>query len=200
MRDLLGGTAETVSNETNRPEKFTGLVLAGGRGRRTGGQDKGLIEFEGRPLVSYSLAALTPFCHHIYINCNRNRAAYAAFGHPLISDLDESFPGPLRALGDLLPRLPDEDLIILPCDTPGIGPAQLQTLVDISQEYPDHWIYLRADGRDHPLHGLLPQSLKQPLLDFIRQTGEQRLMRAIEALPHIAVELSDSPLLNLNRI
>ncbi|WP_432696811.1 NTP transferase domain-containing protein [Marinobacterium sp. YM272] len=190
--------ANNTTKETQN--ELTGLVLAGGRGRRTGGQDKGLIDFEGRPLVSYSLAALEPLCHRIYINCNRNHDAYAAFGYPLISDPDDSFPGPLRALGELLPQLPDEDLIILPCDSPGIGQTQLETLVEISQTYPDHWVYLRADGRDHPLHALLPRSLRQPLLTFIRESGEQRLMRAIDALPHVAVELADAPLLNLNRI
>lgn len=179
---------------------YTGLVLAGGRGRRMGGQDKGLIEHEGRPLVSYSLDALQPYCQQIYINCNRNREAYAAFGHPLISDPDDSFPGPLRALADLLPELPDNDLLILPCDTPGIGPEHIKTLIEVSLNYPGHWVFLRADGRDHPLHALLPQSIKASLLEFIRQSGEQRLMRAIDALPHVAIELSDSLLLNLNRI
>ncbi|TCK05932.1 molybdenum cofactor guanylyltransferase [Marinobacterium mangrovicola] len=185
---------------TNDRKNYTGLVLAGGRGRRMGGQDKGLINHDGQPLVSYSLQALQPHCQQIYINCNRNQAAYAAFGFPLISDPDDSFPGPLKALAALLPNLPENDLLILPCDTPEIGPAQMQTLIDVSTSYPGHWVYLRADGRDHPLHALLPQSIKPLLLEFIHQSGEQRLMRAIDALPHVAVELTDSLLLNLNRM
>ncbi len=188
------------STDKSQVKNYTGLVLAGGRGRRTGGEDKGLIDYQGQPLVSYSLNALQPHCHQIYINCNRNRDSYARFGYPLISDPDDSFPGPLRALAGLLPELPEEDLLILPCDTPGVSQEHLQTLIDVSLNYPGHWVFLRADGRDHPLHALLPQALKAPLLDFIHQSGEQRLMRAIDALPHVAVELSDSLLLNLNRI
>lgn len=180
-------------------QDYTGLILAGGRGSRAGGADKGLVHYDGRALIEYSIDALRPFCDPIYINCNRNRASYARYGLPLIADLNDSFPGPLQALADLLPQLPGKDLITLPCDTPGIDATHIQRLIDAGRKAPDRWIYLASGGRDHPLHALLPATLIPQLIDFVAATGETRLMRALAQFPHIKLELDQELTLNLNR-
>ena len=74
---------ETIAAD---PRIFTGVVLAGGEASRMGGQDKGLIELNGRPLIEYVLAAFAPQVGSIIINANRNHAAYARYGHPIIPD------------------------------------------------------------------------------------------------------------------
>lgn len=177
---------------------YTGLILAGGRGSRAGGVDKGLLEFNQRALVEYSLAALGPFCERLYINCNRSQDLYGRYDVPLISDPQDDFPGPLKALGALLPQLPGEHILLLPCDTPGIRPAHIERLIHAYCETPDHWIYLKSGGRDHPLHACLPRSLEAPLNAYIARTGEARLMKALAALPSRAISLEEAPLLNLN--
>ena len=65
------------------------MVLAGGLARRMGGQDKGLIELAGRPLVAHALAALAPQVHTLLVNANRNLERYTAFGYPVVPDLQQ---------------------------------------------------------------------------------------------------------------
>ncbi|GGC03760.1 molybdenum cofactor guanylyltransferase [Marinobacterium zhoushanense] len=180
-------------------QQYIGLILAGGRGTRAGGADKGLLQYEGRALIEYSIDALHPFCDPIFINCNRSQEQYAQYGLPLIGDPDDSFPGPLRALAQLLPSLPAGNLITLPCDTPGITEQHIQQLIDASRQQPGAWVYISAGGRDHPLHALLPAELIPALIEHVNATGEVRLMRALAHFPHVSVELAEDPALNLNR-
>ena len=61
---------------------ITAVILAGGRGQRLGGRDKGLVELDGSPLVAHILASISPQVGAVIINANRNREHYAAFGVP----------------------------------------------------------------------------------------------------------------------
>lgn len=175
----------------------TGLILSGGRGRRVGGADKGLLPHEGRPRVEYSIDALRPYCDRLYINCNRNPGLYSLFGLPLLSDPQHDFPGPLVALAQLLPELPGSRFLILPCDTPGIRPEHIALLLDAAKEHPDHWVYLTSGGREHPLHALLP-ARRVPDLVRLVEGGETRMMRVLRELPSVGVEVKEDRLLNMN--
>ena len=64
----------------------SGIVLAGGLGRRMGGVDKGLQLLHGRPLIAHVLARLAPQVDEIVINANQNQERYAAFGHRVVPD------------------------------------------------------------------------------------------------------------------
>ena len=108
---------------------ITGIVLAGGRARRMGGVDKGLIEFRGRPLVAYALEVLQPLAEHVLINANRNAERYAAFGHPVIPDRTESFDGPLAGLLAGLQTAQTPYALTLPVDTPLMTASVLQRLI-----------------------------------------------------------------------
>lgn len=77
--------------------KITGVVLAGGRARRMGGVDKGLVEFRGHPLVAYALDALKQTVGTILVNTNRNGQEYARFGYSVIADPTDTSDGPLAA-------------------------------------------------------------------------------------------------------
>ena len=74
---------------------ITGVILAGGRGSRMGGQDKGLIEFNGRPLVEHLLAALQPQTGALLITANRNQERYQVYQLPVVNDELTGFQGPL---------------------------------------------------------------------------------------------------------
>ncbi|GAA0690911.1 molybdenum cofactor guanylyltransferase MobA [Marinobacterium maritimum] len=175
----------------------TGLILSGGSGRRVGGADKGLLPYQGRPRVEYSIDALRPHCDRLYLNCNRNPGLYSMFGLPLLSDPQHDFPGPLVALAQLLPELPGNRFLILPCDTPGIRPEHIALLLDAANVYPGHWIYLSAYGREHPLHALIPATLVPELVRLV-ETGEARMMRVLRDMPSVGVELKEDVLLNMN--
>jgi len=73
--------------EIPSPEQITGVILAGGLARRMGGQDKGLVEFGGRPLVEWVIDGLRPQVRVLVINANRNRGRYADYGYPVIADV-----------------------------------------------------------------------------------------------------------------
>ncbi|WP_240761795.1 NTP transferase domain-containing protein [Nitrosococcus wardiae] len=65
---------------------ITGVILAGGRARRMGEQDKGLITLRGKPLIEYSLTRLKPQVAKLVINANRNIERYQTYGYPVITD------------------------------------------------------------------------------------------------------------------
>jgi len=96
------------------PAQITGLVLAGGRGSRMGGVDKGLQHYKGRPLVQHVLDRLGPQVGGLMINANRHLDAYAAFGVPVWPDTLADYPGPLAGLA----HCPTPDLASVPCDSP----------------------------------------------------------------------------------
>ncbi|OYW29465.1 MAG: molybdenum cofactor guanylyltransferase MobA, partial [Methyloversatilis sp. 12-65-5] len=77
---------------------ITGLVLAGGLGRRMGGIDKGLQDFRGRPMASHVIERLAPQVDALLVNANQNSERYAAFAHPVIPDAIGGYAGPLAGL------------------------------------------------------------------------------------------------------
>ena len=77
---------------------ITGLILAGGLGRRMGGRDKGLQPFRGKPMAAWAIERLAPQVDVLLINANQNLEAYAAFGHPVVPDRIGGFAGPLAGL------------------------------------------------------------------------------------------------------
>ena len=79
-------------------ERVTGIVLAGGRGSRMGGVDKGLQPLRGKPMVAWVLERLAPQVDEIVLNANQNLDAYAGFGHRVVSDSLGGFAGPLAGL------------------------------------------------------------------------------------------------------
>ncbi|WP_332671604.1 molybdenum cofactor guanylyltransferase MobA [Aromatoleum sp.] len=103
---------------------ITGVVLAGGLGRRMGGVDKGLAEFRGRTMVEWVLERLRPQVDELIINANRNGERYAAFGYPVFADEIEGFAGPLAGLHAALSRASHPLVATAPCDSPFL-PADL---------------------------------------------------------------------------
>jgi molybdopterin-guanine dinucleotide biosynthesis protein A len=100
------------------PAEITGLVLAGGRGARMGGIDKGLQPFHGEPLALHAIRRLRPQVGALMVNANRNRAAYEAFGAPVWPDDLGDYPGPLAGFLSGLEHCATPWLLTVPCDTP----------------------------------------------------------------------------------
>jgi molybdopterin-guanine dinucleotide biosynthesis protein A len=98
--------------------QVTGLILAGGAGRRVGGRDKGLLPFRGKPLVHHVIQRLAPQVDEVMISCNRNTAEYARLGHRLLHDRRTDFQGPLAALEAAAGLVRTPYLAIVPCDNP----------------------------------------------------------------------------------
>ena len=100
------------------PSDITGLVLAGGRGARMGGVDKGLQNFNGMPLALHTLMRLQMQTGHTLISANRNLAAYESFGVPVWADPVGDYSGPLSGFLAGLEQCETPYLVTVPCDTP----------------------------------------------------------------------------------
>ena len=99
-------------------QDITGLILAGGRGTRMGGVDKGLQNFNGIPMALHTMMRLQTQVGHIIINANRNLAAYESFGASVWPDVLDDYAGPLAGFLTGLERCETPYLVTVPCDTP----------------------------------------------------------------------------------
>ena len=99
-------------------EAITGLVLAGGRGQRLGGVDKGLQAWHGRPLVDHAIDRLAPQVATVMISANRNGADYASRAARVLADAQGDFPGPLAGMLAGLRAASTPWLAVVPCDAP----------------------------------------------------------------------------------
>lgn len=157
--------------------KVSGVVLAGGQARRMQQQDKGLVLFKQRPLVSYPIAALAAVTNHLVISANRNQAIYQQWQYPVISDASDDFDGPLAGILAALEYLDAEVLLVLPCDSPLFTAAHLQQLLDGLTEQFD--IAVAYDGeRLHPVFLAVRTQLKASLQAYLA-SGERRLQNWI---------------------
>jgi molybdopterin-guanine dinucleotide biosynthesis protein A len=103
---------------------ITGLVLAGGRGQRMGGTDKGLQPWQGRALVDHALARLAPQVAQVLVSANRHLDAYRSRGWPVLADAQDGYPGPLAGMLAGLRAAATPWLAVVPCDAPRL-PADL---------------------------------------------------------------------------
>lgn len=99
---------------------LTGIILAGGQGRRMGGQDKGLVQLDGRPLYQHVLERLRPQVDIVMINANRNIDRYQLSGCRVIQDVFDDYPGPLAGIYSGLREIEGEWAVFSACDTPAI--------------------------------------------------------------------------------
>ena len=162
-------------------QHITGLVLAGGRGSRMGGADKGLQNHRGMPLALHTLLRLAPQVGPTMVNANRNLAAYEAMGSPVWPDALPDYPGPLAGFLAGLEHCETPFLVTVPCDTPNF-PADLVARLAEAMEREDADIVIAAtrepDGsvQVQPVFCLMRTSLLESL---VRATtaGERKIDR-----------------------
>lgn len=97
------------------------VILAGGKGSRMQGQDKGLVDYQGKPLIAHVLQCLQQQqmpVQQIRINANRHLDQYASYGYPVIQDQMADFQGPLAGMQAGLSACQSELCLFVPCDTP----------------------------------------------------------------------------------
>ena len=116
-----------------RAEDITGLVLAGGRGSRMGGADKGLQNHRGLPLALHALLRLQPQVGATMLNANRNLGAYEAMGVPVWPDDHADFAGPLAGMLVGLAHCETPWLVTVPCDTPNFPADLVERLATAAQ-------------------------------------------------------------------
>nr|WP_315236273.1 molybdenum cofactor guanylyltransferase MobA [uncultured Limnohabitans sp.] len=160
---------------------ITGLILAGGRGSRMGGTDKGLQNFHGLPLALQTLMRLQlqslPL-QEVLINANRNLAAYESLGVPVWPDSLDGFAGPLAGFQTGLERCETPLLLTVPCDTP-LFPLDLVERLYSAMNAQEADIAMaaatEADGtvRPQPVFCLLKTDLLESLVKFTQGGGRK---------------------------
>jgi molybdopterin-guanine dinucleotide biosynthesis protein A len=175
------------------------LLLAGGRGQRMGGQDKGLLQWHGEPLIAHLHRKTRELSDDLIISCNRNLEKYAPYADQLVHDDEGDFPGPLAGIRAGLKAARHGFLLVLPCDVPRIDATLLHDMRDTARQHPDKPLMLRHGEHWEPLLCIIPVAL---LADFEKawNEGERspgRIMRNLGATALQCPE-NDPRLANLN--
>ena len=182
-------------------EHISGLVLAGGRGTRMGGVDKGLQPYLGMPLARHALLRLQPQVGALMISANRNLQDYAAWGVPVWPDAVADFPGPLGGLLAGLVHCQTPYLVTVPCDTPHFPLNLVQRLAqDLVSAQADVAVAATLDEgqqRLQPVFALVRATLQGSLLAYVQGGGHKtaawmRQQRCVEVLFSDAAAFSNA--------
>lgn len=151
----------------------TGIVLAGGMGRRMGGVDKGLLPFQGKPLVAHVIDRLRPQVTEILVNANRETEAYAQFGYPVIADAIGEFAGPLAGLHRGLSEARYPLAVTVPCDSPFLPHDLVERLLTALQRNNADLAVARTGQQPHPVFCLCRTSLLPNLTQYLAGGGRK---------------------------
>ena len=180
--------------------QITGVILCGGRGQRMGGDDKGLVELQGKSLVEYAIEVMRPQVGELMINANRNHEAYSRYGLRVISDIEGGFLGPLAGMASAMQVTESELVVGVPCDSP-LMPTDLVWRLHqkFSEQGADIAVATSAD-RLQPVFSMLRASLLSSLLEYLNR-GERKIDRWYQQHTMVKVDFSDVPqaFFNVNR-
>ena len=174
--------------------QITGLILAGGRGSRMGGVDKGLQAFGDAPMVAHAIRRLAPQVASLAINANRNLEEYGRFGLPVWPDDLTGFEGPLAGMQTGLARCPTEYLLTAPCDSPFL-PADLALRLGdaLAAQDADLAVAVTGEGatrQAHPVFCLLKVALLPELTAYL-EGGGRKIDAWTKTLNAVAVRFDD---------
>jgi molybdopterin-guanine dinucleotide biosynthesis protein A len=164
------------------PQDITGLILAGGRGSRMGGVDKGLQNFNGIPLALHTLMRLGPQVESVMVNANRNLSAYESFGASVWPDASADFAGPLSGFLVGLERAETPYVLTVPCDTPRLpldlaerlAEALVREDADIAMAAaPENDEHGQTQIRTQPVFCLMKIEMSESLVKFIHAGGRK---------------------------
>ena len=153
--------------------KVTGIVLAGGLGRRMGGIDKGLVALHGKPMVAHVLARLAPQVDELLVNANQNLEQYAAFGYPVIPDDLAGYAGPLAGLQAGLSAAQHDLVATVPCDSPFLPQDLIARLKSALLEHQAQLAVAVTFNQPQPVFCLCQRSLLPHLTAFLDGGGRK---------------------------
>lgn len=180
-----------ATSDTSRP-LITGVILAGGQGRRMGTVDKGLVRLHDRPMAQWAIERLRPQVDTLLINANQNLDSYARFGHPVVSDVVTGFAGPLAGLHAALSQARTPLVVTVPCDSPLLPHDLVERLHHALQTTHARLAIARSEGRMHPVFCLCRRDLLPHLSAFLEQ-GARQFAHWANSLDAVPVDFDDQP-------
>jgi molybdopterin-guanine dinucleotide biosynthesis protein A len=172
--------------------EVSGIILAGGRGRRMGEADKGWIEQAGQPLIRRVLDRLAPQVDDIVISANRSLERYRTLGHVVVSDVYQGFAGPLAGLHAALPHVHHETVASVPCDCPGLPLDLVARLRQVLESQRLDVVVAKSGDRVHPVFCLCRRSVWRSLDAFLAGGG-RKAETWYTSLAHAQVSFDDQP-------
>ena len=177
----------------------TVVILAGGQGRRMGGQDKGWVEYEGKPMIQHILEKLTPQADEVIIIANRNQQDYRALGVSVFSDYLEGFQGPLVGIATGLKESQYDQVVFVPCDGPFISSELVKTFVEQYQRFKKPVVVATDGKRLQPMVVMIEKQLLPKLLVAI-EAGERKPDRWYADMGMDEVNFEPQSLYNFNTL
>ncbi len=175
-------------------DQITGLILAGGLGRRMSadgrGLDKGLQAFAGKAMVEHVIARLAPQVGSLMLNANRNPDEYRRFGHPVIADAIDGFAGPLAGLHAGLGACETRYLATVPCDSPFLPLDLIRRLAQALAQTGTKVAAARSGDQSHPVFMLVDREVMPSLQAFLA-SGKRKIDAWYTSLPLVEVDFAD---------
>ena len=176
----------------NIKSDVTGVILAGGQARRMGGQDKGLVMLNGKPMIEIIIDAFKPQTSSLLINANRNHDRYSKYGLDIVADELSGFCGPLAGMASALQTIDTDYLVTAPCDSPFIPHDLVQRLAD-ALDNKSAEISVAHDGqRIQPVFCMLNKSVLQSLKNYLA-AGDRKIDRWFKQHDFAIADFSDKP-------
>lgn len=179
-----------IDAATPPPTLITGVILAGGLGRRMGGVDKGLRALHGRAMVATVIDRFAPQVAELLINANQNAPTYAAFGYRVIADVIGGYAGPLAGLHAALTTASHPLVATAPCDSPFLPLDVVSRLYTAMQAESAQLAVAKTGDQAHPVFCLCERSLLPHLSGFLA-AGGRKIDRWYASLKIVEVGFDD---------
>lgn len=191
---------QLTSGRHSMKHAFSFLVLAGGQGSRMGGADKGLVVWQGKPLIRHIHDTIRPFTDDLIISCNRNRREYLRYSDQIIGDAESGFPGPLAGVIAGMAIARHDRCVLLPCDAPGVDSTLINELM-LTGRRTSAAVMLRQGNQWQPMFSVIPKGYF-PALQTAWNEGQRSLMRVLLTLDVQPLDIpeDDSRLDNINSL
>ena len=173
------------------------VILAGGRAQRMGGEDKGLVELNGIPMIQYAINRIKPQVNKIFINANRHHQQYQQLGFDVFDDENTDFNGPLAGIVCAMKHTKADYLLSAPCDCP-LLPLNLVDRMHKSLELANADIAVATDGENmQPVIMLLKPFLKDSMQAFLDR-GDRKIILWYQNHNVVEVPFNNEPMAFIN--
>jgi molybdopterin-guanine dinucleotide biosynthesis protein A len=191
----LATSSERQSENTMSQPDISCIILAGGKGQRMGGIDKGLVPFKGKRLIEHAIERIKPQVDDIVISANRNLDQYKALGYAVHADQSENYDGPLAGIAGALPYCKHDRVMIIPCDMPSL-PANLVS--SMTQSTATARLVVISTAGKTQLVFLLHRSLMDSIDRYLAE-NQRSVMQWVDSVEHQTVEMAiENHFLNIN--
>ena len=171
---------------------ITGVILAGGQGRRMGTVDKGLRELRGKAMAAWVIERFAPQVDEVLINANQNLDVYARFGYRVIPDEISGFAGPLAGLQRGLSEASHPLVATSPCDTPFLPADLVARLHSALEAGAAQLAVARTGDQPHPVFCVCRRDVLPHLIEFLQQGG-RKIDAWYATLKVVEVSFDDQP-------